>query len=101
MGGGEQYPMEVRGAGVYSPPGGNAPGMVVGPLDDGSICIWDVTGSPGKRGRIIARSTPHTLSTSGLCSGAPRSRMINTGVTECISIDSHQQRAYIAVQSGE
>jgi hypothetical protein len=98
---GEQYPMEVRGAGIFNPHRSDEAGMLVGPLDDGSICIWDVTGYPGKRGRIIARSAIHTLSTSGSASDAPRSRMINTGVTECISIDNHQKRAYIAVQCGE
>ncbi len=98
---GEQYPIEVRGIGNFNPPSGDEASMLVGPLDDGSICIWDVTGPPGKRGRIIARSATHILSTSGSASDAPRSRMINTGVTECISIDSHLQRAYIAVQCGE
>jgi hypothetical protein len=98
---GEQYPMEVRGAGIFNPHRSDEAGMLVGPLEDGSICIWDVTGYPGKRGRIIARSAIHTLSTSGSASDAPRSRMINTGVTECISIDNHQKRAYIAVQCGE
>lgn len=98
---GEQDLMEVRGAGVFDPPGSDEASMVVGPLDDGSICIWDVSGPPGRRGRIIARSATNTLSTTGSASDAPRSRMINTGVTECISVDSHQRRAYIAIQCGK
>jgi len=98
---GEQDLMEVRGAGVFDPPGGDEASMVVGPLDDGSICIWDVSGPPGRRGRIIARSATNTLSTIGSASDAPRSRMINTGVTECISVDNHQRRAYIAIQCGK
>jgi hypothetical protein len=98
---GAQYPMEVRGAGVFEPPGGDEAVMVVGPLDDGSICIWDVNGPPGRRGRIIGRSATHTLCTSRFASDAPRSRMISTGVTECISVDNHQKRAYIAIQCGK
>jgi WD40 repeat protein len=98
---GEPHPMEVRGAGIFNSPGGDEASMVVGPLDDGSICIWDVNGPPGRRGRIIARSATHTLSTTGSAMIAPRSKMINTGVTECISIDNHRKRAYIAVQCGK
>jgi hypothetical protein len=98
---GEQYPMEVRGVGIFNPPSSYGASMLVGPLDDGSICIWDVSGPPGNRGRIIARSAIHTLSTTGSVSDASRSRMINTGVTECISVDNHQKRAYIAVQCGK
>jgi hypothetical protein len=94
-------PMEIRGAGVYDPPGDEETSMVVGPLDDGSICIWDVSGPPGQRGRIVSRSAAHTLSTSGSTSDVSRSKMINTGVTECISVDSYSKRAYIAVQCGK
>jgi hypothetical protein len=93
--------MEIRGAGVYNPPGDNETSMVVGPLDDGSICIWDVSGPPGQRGRIISRSAANTLSTSGSISDVSRSKMIKTGVTECISVDNHIRRAYIAVQCGK
>jgi hypothetical protein len=98
---GEQYPMEVRGAGILNPPGDGEAGMLVGPLDDGSICIWDISGPPGRRGRIISRSAIHTLSVSGSASYAPRSRIINTGVTECVSVDNYHKRAYIAVQCGK
>jgi hypothetical protein len=98
---GQKYSMEVRGAGIYNPPDGNGPDMLLGPLDDGSICIWDVTGPPGNCGRIISRSAVRTISSVGSSSDAPRSRMINTGVTECISVDSYKKRAYIAVQCGE
>lgn len=98
---GESHPMDVRGAGIFNPSSGDETSMVVGPLDDGSICIWDVNGPPGKRGRIIARSVTHTLSTTGSALTAPRSKMINTGVTECISVDNHRKRAYIAIQCGK
>jgi hypothetical protein len=97
----DHEPMEIRGAGVYNPPGENEASMLVGPLDDGSICIWDASGPPGQRGRIVSRSAAHTLSPSGSTSDVSRSRMINTGVTECISVDNHSKRAYIAVQCGK
>lgn len=97
----DQEPMEIRGAGIYNPPGDDETSMVVGPLDDGSICIWDVSVPSGQRGHIISRSATHTLSTSGSPLDVSRSRMINTGVTECVSIDNNSKRAYIAVQCGK
>lgn len=90
----------VRGAGIYNPSCDTETSMVVGPLDDGSICIWDVSGPSNERGRIIARSAPSTLSTSGSALDAPRS-VINSGVTECISVDNHRKRAYFAIQCGK
>jgi hypothetical protein len=94
-------PMEIRGVGVYNPPSNDGASFVVGPLDDGSICLWDVSGRSETYGKIVGRSAKNTISDPGSNPEAARSRMINTGVTECVSIDSCGGRAYIAVQSGK
>jgi hypothetical protein len=94
--------LEVRGMGLYTPAGESDATLVVGPLDDGSVCVWDISGTLGTKGSIIARSK------SGLLSVDPnpptttnkRSKMISTGVTECVSVDSGRKRAFFAVQSG-
>jgi hypothetical protein len=94
--------LEVRGMGIYTPPGEADATLVVGPLDDGSVCLWDICGTRGRKGSIIARSK------SGLISVDPAphdgagklSKLISTGVTECVSVDSARKRAFFAVQSG-
>lgn len=71
------------------------------PLDDGSICIWDISKHALKRGSIVARSKSGVLSVDENPQDLKsRSKMISTGVTECISVDSTLKRAYVAVQSG-
>jgi hypothetical protein len=94
--------LEVRGMGLYTPPGESNSTLVVAPLDDGSVCLWDISGTQGKKGSIIARSKSGTISVDPSPQVGPtkRSKMINTGVTECVSIDSARGRAYFAVQSG-
>lgn len=92
--------MEIRGVGTYNPPGDEGTSMVVGPLDDGSICLWDVSRSSDRQGKIVGRSS-NILSTMGFSPETQRSRMINTGVIECVSVDNHRKRVYIAVQSGK
>ncbi|KAF8865427.1 hypothetical protein BDZ45DRAFT_684455 [Acephala macrosclerotiorum] len=93
--------LEVRGMGIYTPAGEDDATLVVAPLDDGSVCLWDISGTKGRKGSIIARSR------SGLISVHPdsqddtgkRTKAINTGATECVSVDSARNRAYFAVQS--
>jgi len=83
-------------------PGEEDATLVVGPLDDGSVCLWDISGTKGRKGSIIARSK------SGLISADPasqigtgkHSKLISTGVTECVSVDSSRKRAFFAVQHG-
>ena len=77
---------------------------VVAPIDDGSICIWDIsarsTGRSGGGGRLVAQSKP------GLLTGQPseataesHTMMTETGAVECTAIDSLTERGYFAVQS--
>lgn len=90
--------LEVRGMGLYTSPGDQQATRVVAPLDDGSICLWDLSGP--RKGAIVARSKPGMLEIGGRNDGE-RSKMISTGITECVSIDSAQKRLYVAVQDGK
>lgn len=86
----ERERLEARGMGLYTPRGQPDASMVVAPLDDGSVCIWDINGSQGRKGSIISRSKSGSL--------GPVSGKIGLGVTECVSLDSHSNRAYFAIQ---
>jgi len=93
--------VEARGMALYYPDGelGEAV-LAVSPLDDGSVCMWDVAGTRGKRGAIAARSRPGILFIDGpAADNSRRSKRIDSGVTECVSVDSRQHRAFFAVQS--
>lgn len=90
--------LEIRGVGVYKPPGRLDEGFAVSPLDDGSVSLWDLTGSTGRKGAILGRSASNVLIAEGV---QPRSKMVNTGVVECVSVDSERARAYIAIQCGK
>jgi len=92
---GREY-LEVRGMGLYTPPGEASATRIVAPLDDGSICLWELRGP--QRGAIVARSKSGILSIDDTGPSSKRSNMISTGVTECVSIDSTFNRACIAVQ---
>ncbi|QSZ37546.1 hypothetical protein DSL72_008644 [Monilinia vaccinii-corymbosi] len=93
--------LEVRGMALYTPRGETGVTMVVAPLDDGSICLWDISANAPRKGSIVARSRSGILSDDKVPQHRRlRSKMISTGVTECISVDSTLKRAYIAVQSG-
>lgn len=97
--------MEARGLELYYPYDGNdgvGAMLAVSPLDDGSICLWDVKGTRGKAGSILATSKSDILFIDGPGSiNTRRSKRVDTGVTECVSVDNHRHRAYFAVQSRE
>ncbi|KAM5355513.1 hypothetical protein ACJ41O_002159 [Fusarium nematophilum] len=101
--GGLEHLIEVRGMATYSPNNGDdglGSLLAVSPLDDGSVCLWDVNGSRGKRGGIIATSRPDILFFDGRGDqNTRRSKKIDTGVTECVSISNNNHRAVFAVQS--
>ncbi|KAK5121163.1 hypothetical protein LTR85_005647 [Meristemomyces frigidus] len=95
---------EATGVGVLEYGASGNVKHVVAPLDDGSICIWDVsarsTACAGGKGKIVSQSR------SGLLSGrAPNATseshtiMTETGAVECLSVDSDTQKGYFAVQS--
>lgn len=85
--------------GIYTPPGESDATLVVGPLDDGSVCLWDIGGARGRKGSIVARSRSGLISSDPPHTSKPQ-KLINTGVTECVSVDSARKKAYFAVQDG-
>ncbi|KAI6089759.1 F-box domain-containing protein [Hypoxylon rubiginosum] len=92
--------IDVSGAALYKPSSSGNELFAVSPLDDGSVCLWDVKGTRSKKGAILSKSGPGLLCTDG--PGADlsrRSKMINTGMTECVSVDSRSHKAFFAVQS--
>ena len=91
--------LEARGMALYTPEPGNS--LIVAPLDDGSIVLWELSGIRSRKGSIVARSKSGLLFVNGnhQVPGGERSKMIGTGVTECIAVDSARKRAYVAVQS--
>ncbi|KAI1414946.1 F-box domain-containing protein [Hypoxylon sp. FL1857] len=92
--------IDVSGAALYRPSSNGNELFAVSPLEDGSVCLWDVKGTRSTKGSILSKSSPGLLCADG--PGADlsrRSKMINTGVTECVSIDSQKNLAFFAVQS--
>lgn len=76
----------------------------VAPLDDGSVCVWDVsartTSRSGGGGKLVAQSKPGLL--TGRAPDATTENhtiMTETGAVECVSIDSSTMKGYFAVQS--
>lgn len=83
---------------------------VIAPLDDGSVCLWNITPGDGlqasRGGRIIARSKPGLLLARGPGSCIEKSTSFcNADVAipstvECVSIDPIRNRAYFSVERG-
>ena len=75
---------------------------VVAPLDDGSICIWDVSARStighGGRGRLVGHSGPGHL-TGMSASSDSHTIMTEIGAVDCVSVDSQSQTGYLAVQN--
>ncbi|KAJ5440685.1 hypothetical protein N7491_003091 [Penicillium cf. griseofulvum] len=100
---GQSY--EVKGMGLLKDWSSARQNKIIAPLEDGSVCIWDLNhshsaGSQSSKGKILGVSEPgilmtnlsgrrdHSLSKSSL-------EFINLG--EGVSVDSLRQRAYLAV----
>ncbi|KAK7738067.1 class II myosin [Diaporthe eres] len=104
--GAESTYIETRGVALYRPDNGQQGRhglesvLAVSPLDDGSVCLWDVTGTKGRKGAICARSRPGILYIDGpSADNSSRSKRIDSGVTECVSVDSKLDIAFFAVQN--
>lgn len=101
----EDY-VEARGIALYYPDTHREEGdtrtetiLAVSPLDNGSVCLWDINGTKQetgrRRGAIVAKSRPGILFIDG--PGADnnrRSKRVDSGVTECVSVDSWNHRAF-------
>jgi len=92
---------EAIGVGVLEDDGSGSK-HIVAPLDDGSVCIWDVSARStidrGGCGRLVGHSGPGHLTGRSEVS-ASHAMMTETGAVECMSIDSQSQMAYFAVQN--
>ena len=99
--------LETKGLGIFKD---HDESIVVAPLDDGSVCLWNIgredAAPNSKDGRIMACSKPGLLSANGpdgssrQNSTKSRDKMTSTGVVECVSVDRARNKAYFAVQSG-
>lgn len=98
-GGDKREVREATGIGIFSNNGGSAQHLV-SPLDDGSICIWDVTArsttSNNGRAGLVGQSSPGLL-TGTASSDRSHALMTETGAVECVSIDGNVSNGYFAV----
>ncbi|KAL8684739.1 MAG: hypothetical protein Q9224_006159, partial [Gallowayella concinna] len=94
---------EIKGLGIYER--SNGP-LVVAPLDDGGVAIWNVGRQDGRRdnnsGAIVARSRAKLLSgyknrdsSTRLASGF-RAVTASAGDGQCVSVDRTRNKVYIA-----
>lgn len=104
--GSENTYIEARGLALYRPDATDHGTheletiFAVSPLDDGSVCLWDVTGAKGRKGSIYAKSRPGILFMDGSSAdNSSRSKRIDSGFTESVSVDSKSHLAFFAVQS--
>ncbi|PLN84704.1 hypothetical protein BDW42DRAFT_191317 [Aspergillus taichungensis] len=94
---------EVKGMALLRDWSSARENKVVAPLDDGSVCIWDLNhshsiGSQATKGRVLGVSAPGILMAdlSGRAGKSSASqRFVNLG--ETMSVDSIRRRAYMAV----
>lgn len=100
-----RQPYEIKGLGLLKDWSSARKNKIVAPLDDGSVCIWDLnhshcTESQSSKGRIMGMSEPGVLM-KNLSSRRDHSpskaslEYINLG--EGVSVDSFRRRAYLAV----
>ena len=94
---------EVTGMSILDGAPSGRPNSVVAALDNGSVCIWDISARSkdrtGGHGRLVAQSK------RGLLTGRPQdaiseshTMMTETGAVESVAIDSTLQKGYFAVQ---
>ncbi|EFW99350.1 f-box domain containing protein [Grosmannia clavigera kw1407] len=97
----KEVAVEARGVALYRPDGADGSLLAVSPLDDGSVCLWDVKGTRGQAGAIVAQSAPGILF-GGLLSDlgrATRRQRPQFTTTECVSVDSQRHLAFLSVQN--
>ncbi|KAL8868451.1 MAG: hypothetical protein Q9174_004985, partial [Haloplaca sp. 1 TL-2023] len=92
---------DIKGLGLYRTV---RQSLIVAPLDDGSLSIWDIGKedgpNDGRAGTVIARSESKTLSSSSQsnyrASNGFHSAPSIAGIVEGVSVDSARNKAYIA-----
>ncbi|KAJ5769885.1 uncharacterized protein N7511_001936 [Penicillium nucicola] len=96
---------EVKGMGLLKDWSSARQNKIVAPLDDGSVCIWDLNhshsaDSQASKGKILGMSEPGLLmkNLSGRRDHAPsKSSLDFINLGEGVSVDSLRQRAYLAI----
>ncbi|KAI0904350.1 hypothetical protein F4823DRAFT_216483 [Ustulina deusta] len=90
--------IDVCGVALYEPYKTENQLFAVSPLDDGSICIWDVKGSKVKKGSVLSKSRPGILwHAQGTPSGGITNQSIDRGIIECVSVDNQRHAAFFAL----
>lgn len=108
--GGRGQKREVQGMALFDADVGGGANRVVAPLDDGSVCLWDITEAAesetcSQQGRMVARSRAGLLSVDDANTPSwpdpaySRAKTSSTSVVECVSVDDFRKTAYVAVQS--
>ncbi|KAM3425416.1 hypothetical protein BST61_g7362 [Cercospora zeina] len=95
---------EATGIGLLADQQDKTVERAVAALDDGSVCIWDLTCAStyrkGGRGSLLAQSKAGLLSEHVRADRVEsHSIMTETGAVECVSVNSSSQLAYFAVQN--
>ncbi|KAJ5303593.1 hypothetical protein N7476_010392 [Penicillium atrosanguineum] len=101
----KREPYEVKGMGLLKDWSSARENKVIAPLDDGSVCIWDLnhshsSDSQSGKGRILGMSEPGVLmkDLSGRREHAPsKSSLDFINLGEGVSVDSFRRRAYLAI----
>ncbi|PGH12844.1 hypothetical protein AJ80_06553 [Polytolypa hystricis UAMH7299] len=106
---------EVKGIGLFKESSYGGSDRVIGPLDDGSLCLWDLSQSSSynyigtyntTRGGLAEKSPPGILfanlsSRRGVGNarspGVKGGNLEFIGMSDCVSIDSFYKTAYVAV----
>lgn len=98
-GGDKREVREATGMAILS---NNGSQNIVSPLDDGTICVWDVaprtTTLDGGRAKLLGQSNAGLL-TGSASSDRSHTLMTEIGAVECVSIDSSASKGYFAVQN--
>lgn len=95
---------ETKGLGKYDR---EDKSLIIAPLDDGSLCVWDVGQQDDTTGRaagaVVARSKPNLFSTylTDSIKNPYMSSFNHTvpNIVECISVDKFRNKAYVAVHN--
>lgn len=98
-GGDKREVREATGMAIFS---NNGSQNIVSPLDDGTVCVWDVTARSttldGGRAKLLGQSSAGSL-TGSASPDRSHTLMTEIGAVECVSIDSSASKGYFAVQN--
>lgn len=98
-GGDKREVREATGMAILS---NNGSHKIVSPLDDGTVCVWDVTSRSttldGGRAKLLGQSSAGLL-TGSASPDRSHTLMTEIGAVECVSIDSSASKGYFAVQN--